>query len=295
MTDQAAVKLNIGKWSICEDAQGEFYWDTELSQSYNEPPPELQQLYASHFPGEPPLGTQPLMAQPGDGQAQQMDVMVGDDQTRVLDNVGKWAVCEDKQGVFYYNRLTRESQDETPPEVAEHLARKGSPGPIMENGIVHEQPPMVASYSPPPINQSYQPTNQYQKASYQPQMSYQPPRVLPAYSQPKYGGYGPGPSPKAVQSYAPPTQGGSMRVAAPGQPVGLGVPMSNPSLSHPQPLYMQGARPPMMMGGAPQGHMMAHMPYMGQMTAPVLPGQGRPSMGLLGPQMASTAMLGRPF
>jgi hypothetical protein len=42
---QATVKTQIGVWAICEDAQGEFYVNTQTQQSFDQPPPELEQMF----------------------------------------------------------------------------------------------------------------------------------------------------------------------------------------------------------------------------------------------------------
>mmetsp|Transcript_121171 Transcript_121171/g.226576 ORF Transcript_121171/g.226576 Transcript_121171/m.226576 type:complete len:407 (+) Transcript_121171:56-1276(+) len=44
---QSVVHKRIGDWAICEDAQGIFYHNMATSQSYDQVPPELSQLYAA--------------------------------------------------------------------------------------------------------------------------------------------------------------------------------------------------------------------------------------------------------
>jgi len=39
------LKQRLGEWMICEDAQGEFYMNARTQQSFDQPPPELVQLY----------------------------------------------------------------------------------------------------------------------------------------------------------------------------------------------------------------------------------------------------------
>jgi len=45
---EATVKAEIGNWAVCEDAQGEFYLDRRTNQSYDQMPPELDQLLAAY-------------------------------------------------------------------------------------------------------------------------------------------------------------------------------------------------------------------------------------------------------
>jgi hypothetical protein len=42
---QTNVKEQVGEWLICEDAQGEYYHNSRTSQSFDQPPAELVQLY----------------------------------------------------------------------------------------------------------------------------------------------------------------------------------------------------------------------------------------------------------
>lgn len=41
----ANILQELGDWMICEDAQGEFYWNVSSSTSYDKPPEELLLLY----------------------------------------------------------------------------------------------------------------------------------------------------------------------------------------------------------------------------------------------------------
>mmetsp|Transcript_51369 Transcript_51369/g.122057 ORF Transcript_51369/g.122057 Transcript_51369/m.122057 type:complete len:568 (-) Transcript_51369:62-1765(-) len=41
----SVVKMQLGDWMVCEDGQGEFYWHVPTQQSFDDPPPELVQLY----------------------------------------------------------------------------------------------------------------------------------------------------------------------------------------------------------------------------------------------------------
>mmetsp|Transcript_33377 Transcript_33377/g.74387 ORF Transcript_33377/g.74387 Transcript_33377/m.74387 type:complete len:575 (+) Transcript_33377:122-1846(+) len=41
----SVVKMQLGDWMVCEDAQGEFYWHVPSQQSFDNPPPELVRLY----------------------------------------------------------------------------------------------------------------------------------------------------------------------------------------------------------------------------------------------------------
>lgn len=42
---QAKLKMTLGDWQICEDAQGEFYVHAPTGQTFDQPPPQLVQLY----------------------------------------------------------------------------------------------------------------------------------------------------------------------------------------------------------------------------------------------------------
>jgi hypothetical protein len=42
---QAVLKMELGDWQICEDAQGEYYVHAPTGQTYDHPPPELLELH----------------------------------------------------------------------------------------------------------------------------------------------------------------------------------------------------------------------------------------------------------
>ena len=44
---QATVKMTLGEWQVCEDVQGEYYVHTTTGQTFDQPPPQLVQLYQS--------------------------------------------------------------------------------------------------------------------------------------------------------------------------------------------------------------------------------------------------------
>jgi len=41
---QAVVKAQVGFWRICQDEQGEFYQHATSGETFDQPPPELQQF-----------------------------------------------------------------------------------------------------------------------------------------------------------------------------------------------------------------------------------------------------------
>jgi len=49
---QPVVHQRIGDWAVCEDAQGVFYQNMATSQSYDQMPPELSQIYAAQKAAE---------------------------------------------------------------------------------------------------------------------------------------------------------------------------------------------------------------------------------------------------
>mmetsp|Transcript_79398 Transcript_79398/g.246240 ORF Transcript_79398/g.246240 Transcript_79398/m.246240 type:complete len:164 (-) Transcript_79398:115-606(-) len=49
------IRAQLGDWAICEDSQGFFYYNMPTGQSYDEPPPELLQLYQAHKAQQPPM------------------------------------------------------------------------------------------------------------------------------------------------------------------------------------------------------------------------------------------------
>lgn len=55
---QSIVKLEIGEWLVCEDAQGEFYFHAPSGQSFDQAPPELVEIIRVS------QGPQVQMAQP---------------------------------------------------------------------------------------------------------------------------------------------------------------------------------------------------------------------------------------
>ena len=55
---QSIVKLEIGEWLVCEDAQGEFYFHAPSGQSFDQAPPELVEFIRIS------QGPQVQMAQP---------------------------------------------------------------------------------------------------------------------------------------------------------------------------------------------------------------------------------------
>jgi len=66
---QTKQKFTLGPWVVCEDGQGEFYFHTPTGQSFDEPPPELVQLYkaqqqpAARTPQVTQYVQQPMQAQ----------------------------------------------------------------------------------------------------------------------------------------------------------------------------------------------------------------------------------------
>jgi len=61
---KAVTKMQIGAWTVAEDAQGEFYFNQQTGQSYDQAPPELlaliQQLQAAPQQGQ--VYSQPAQA-----------------------------------------------------------------------------------------------------------------------------------------------------------------------------------------------------------------------------------------
>lgn len=101
------VVAQIGDWAICEDAQGEFYYNNATAQSYDTPPPELLQLMQAakaQTQQTVPVAAQAAAPQPSEA--------------KVVQTIGEWAICQDAQGQFYQNLRTKQSYDQPPPELA---------------------------------------------------------------------------------------------------------------------------------------------------------------------------------
>jgi hypothetical protein len=101
---EAKVLQTFGEWAICQDAQGKFYQNLRTKESYDQPPPELAMALQQ---------SQPMAAPAAPPQPQT--------ETKVLQQIGEWAICQDAQGLFYQNLRTKQSYDEPPPELATQM------------------------------------------------------------------------------------------------------------------------------------------------------------------------------
>jgi len=90
----------VGDWAIFEDAQGAFYQNLVTKQVYSTLPPELAGMLRS-------------ISDASEGEAQ------------VLKRVGRWALCKDGEGLFYYDTVSKQSFD-TPPAELELLLQKAA-------------------------------------------------------------------------------------------------------------------------------------------------------------------------
>jgi hypothetical protein len=137
---QAKVKFELGSWRVCEDAQGEFYIHAPTGQSFDQPPDELVQLYKAQKQAPQPVQA-PQIVQAS--QAQQTP-------SRVKLAIGNWLVCEDNQGEFYVNKLTRQNFNQPPQELLQILAKPATAGASFNQPAMQpvSQP---ASYAPQQI------------------------------------------------------------------------------------------------------------------------------------------------
>jgi hypothetical protein len=88
---QPVVKKQMGVWQVCEDAQGEFYFNSQTGQSFEQPPAGL------------------VTSQAPKPQSQ----------SRVKSELGPWCICEDAQGEFYFHAPTGQSFDQPPAELVQ--------------------------------------------------------------------------------------------------------------------------------------------------------------------------------
>jgi len=141
--EEATVKMQLGVWSICEDNQGEFYHNATTGQTFDQPPPELLELY-EQSQGGPAVDAQPAPvyhqaaapvcqaaapAYQASAPAYEASAPVGmskekpveQEEATVKMTVGVWSVCEDQQGEYYHNGTTGQTFDSPPPEFVELL------------------------------------------------------------------------------------------------------------------------------------------------------------------------------
>jgi hypothetical protein len=93
---QPTVKAQIGDWMICEDAQGEFYFNKVTQQAFDDVPAELRaRLQAVQKPSQQVAAASP--------------------QVQVLRDLGGgWLQCQDDQGLYFFNEVTGESSVDVP-------------------------------------------------------------------------------------------------------------------------------------------------------------------------------------
>lgn len=93
---QPTVKGQIGDWMICEDAQGEFYFNKVTQQAFDDVPAELRaMLQAAQKPSQKVAAASP--------------------QVQVLRDLGGgWLQCQDNQGLYFFNQVTGESSVDVP-------------------------------------------------------------------------------------------------------------------------------------------------------------------------------------
>eukprot|EP00747_Dinoflagellata_sp_TGD_P082858 gnl/TRDRNA2_/TRDRNA2_161859_c0_seq3.p1 gnl/TRDRNA2_/TRDRNA2_161859_c0~~gnl/TRDRNA2_/TRDRNA2_161859_c0_seq3.p1 ORF type:complete len:536 (-),score=91.82 gnl/TRDRNA2_/TRDRNA2_161859_c0_seq3:183-1790(-) len=146
----AQIKQVLGNWSVCADAQGEFYWNNATQQSFDTPPPELMQLLQQqrNRPQQPPQQIPPRPKAPNMQRPPMNAPPPGGAPAEVLGPAGgDWLQCQDSQGIFYWNTTTQQSADELPPEVRQanpaggpQQAWQGGP-PMGQGQSFPDQPP----------------------------------------------------------------------------------------------------------------------------------------------------------
>jgi hypothetical protein len=140
---QPTVKGQIGDWMICEDAQGEFYFNKVTQEAFDDVPAELRaRLQAAQKPSQQVAAASP--------------------QVQVLRDLGGgWLQCQDDQGVYFFNEVTGESSVDVPAA----LRAQAQPASYQPQSVAYAQQAQTASYQP----QSVAYAQQAQPAPYQPQ------------------------------------------------------------------------------------------------------------------------------
>lgn len=121
-----------GGWLQCKDAQGVFYYNSQTKQSRDDPPPELLGAQPQQQP--PPQAGPPGQGAQAFGQPQ-----------IIAELPGNWLKCQDAQGFFYHNSVTKQSLDQPPPELAAYAAQGAQPQQV---GLQQKPAPQATQAQP---------------------------------------------------------------------------------------------------------------------------------------------------